>query len=292
MIVIMVDYASLVAYRNKDKKISNTTLDTNFNYIDTILKRIQNNGESLPAKNWRAEKPTFIKVQKKSIKEIIEGDINVELNKLSPKNHREITNKILNNFILKYEGEKQRDILSSTLDNLFTKAVSQPIYCPYYVIFLKIFIENKVELQDVIKEKCDKFKNILIELEDEEQTRVKTVTDDNYDDFCKNLKQKNFKLGFSQFVGELFNNALISVIVLLETIDIIIDNIRNVIEKNGDMKSEFIEDNVICLCKIIETLNEKFVVETYIERLNGIQKQKDLPKRLVFALMDTIESIE
>ena len=292
MIVIMVDYASLVAYKNKDKKVSNTTLDTNFNYIDTILKRIQNNGESLPAKNWRAEKPTFIKVQKKSIKEIIEGDINVELNKLSPKNHREITNKILNNFILKYEGEKQRDILSSTLDNLFTKAVSQPIYCPYYVIFLKIFIENKVELQDVIKEKCDKFKNILIELEDEEQTRVKTVTDDNYDDFCKNLKQKNFKLGFSQFVGELFNNALISVIVLLETIDIIIDNIRNVIEKNGDMKSEFIEDNVICLCKIIETLNEKFVVETYIEKLNGIQKQKDLPKRLVFALMDTIESIE
>ena len=288
----MVDYASLVAYKNKDKKVSNTTLDTNFNYIDTILKRIQNNGESLPAKNWRAEKPTFIKVQKKSIKEIIEGDINVELNKLSPKNHREITNKILNNFILKYEGEKQRDILSSTLDNLFTKALSQPIYCPYYVIFLKIFIENKVELQDVIKEKCDKFKNILIELEDEEQTRVKTVTDDNYDDFCKNLKQKNFKLGFSQFVGELFNNALISVIVLLETIDIIIDNIRNVIEKNGDMKSEFIEDNVICLCKIIETLNEKFVVETYIEKLNGIQKQKDLPKRLVFALMDTIESIE
>lgn len=288
----MVDYASLVAYKNKDKKVSNTTLDTNFNYIDTILKRIQNNGESLPAKNWRAEKPTFIKVQKKSIKEIIEGDINVELNKLSPKNHREITNKILNNFILKYEGEKQRDILSSTLDNLFTKALSQPIYCPYYVIFLKIFIENKVELQDVIKEKCDKFKNILIELEDEEQTRVKTVTDDNYDDFCKNLKQKNFKLGFSQFVGELFNNALISVIVLLETIDIIIDNIRNVIEKNGDMKSEFIEDNVICLCKIIETLNEKFVVETYIEKLNGIQKQKNLPKRLVFALMDTIESIE
>ena len=289
----MVDYANLVTYKNKDKKRAITILDTNFNYIDSILKRIQTTGESLPAKNWRAEKPTFIKVQKRSIKEIIEGDINVELNKLSPKNHREITNKILNNFILKYEGEKQRDILSSTLDNLFTKAVSQPIYCPYYVIFLKIFIENKVELQDVIKEKCDKFKNILIELEDGEETRVKTVTEDNYDDFCKNLKQKNFKLGFSQFVGELFNNGLISVIVLLETIDIIIDNIRNVVEKNGgDMTSEFIEDNVICLCKIIETLKEKYVVETYIEKLNSIQKNKDLPKRLVFALMDTIESIE
>jgi hypothetical protein len=246
----------------------------------------------LPAKNWRAEKPTFIKVQKKTIKEIIEGDINVELNKLSPKNYKEITNKILTNFIVKYEGEKRQSILSSTLDNLFMKAVTQSIFCPYYVLFLKIFIENKIELQDVIKEKCDKFKNILVELDVNESTRVKTVTNENYDDFCKDLKQKNFKLGFSQFVGELYNNKLISPIVLLETIDIIIENINNFISKEGDMKSEFIEDNVICLCKIIETLKDKFVIETYTEKLNLIQKQKGLPKRLGFALMDTVESIE
>lgn len=288
----MVDYNTLVSYKNKNKAVTNKQLDTNFNYIDTILKRIQNNGESLPAKNWRAEKPTFIKVQKKTIQEIIEGDINVELNKLSPKNYKEITNKILTNFIIKYEGEKRQSILSSTLDNLFMKAVTQSIFCPYYVLFLKIFIENKIELQDVIKEKCDKFKNILVELDVKESTRVKTVTDENYDDFCKDLKQKNFKLGFSQFVGELYNNKLISPIVLLETIDIIIENINNFISKEGDMKSEFIEDNVICLCKIIETLKDKFVIETYTEKLNLIQKQKGLPKRLGFALMDTVESIE
>jgi hypothetical protein len=288
----MVDYNSLVSYKNKNKAVTNKQLDTNFNYIDTILKRIQNNGESLPAKNWRAEKPTFIKVQKKTIKEIIEGDINVELNKLSPKNYKEITNKILTNFIVKYEGEKRQSILSSTLDNLFMKAVTQSIFCPYYVLFLKIFIENKIELQDVIKEKCDKFKNILVELDVNESTRVKTVTDENYDDFCKDLKQKNFKLGFSQFVGELYNNQLISPIIFLETIDIIIENINNFISKEGDMKSEFIEDNVICLCKIIETLKDKFVIETYTEKLNLIKKQKGLPKRLGFALMDTVESIE
>ena len=56
--------------------------------------------------------------------------------------------------------------------------------------------------------------------------------------------------------------------------------------------SEFVEDNIICLCKIIETLKNKFVVETYIEKLTSIQKQKSLPKRLVFSLMDTIESIQ
>lgn len=289
----MVDYDSLVAYKNKDKKIAVKQLDTNFNYIDSILKRIQTNGESLPAKNWRAEKPTFIKVQKKSIKEIIEGDINIELNKLSPKNYSEITHKILKNWITRYEGKQREDILSSTLDNLFTKAVTQPIYCPYYVLFLKIFIEQGVPVEDVIQSKCDKFKNILIEKKD--SSRVETVTDENYDDFCKNLKQKNFKLGYSQFVGELYNNKLISVLVLLESLDIMISNINNKIENsdnlNEDLKSEFIEDNIICLCKIIETLTQKFVVETYTEKLEAIQKRKGLPKRLVFSLMDTIESI-
>ena len=289
----MVDYDSLVAYKNKDKKIAVKQLDTNFNYIDSILKRIQTNGESLPAKNWRAEKPTFIKVQKKSIKEIIEGDINIELNKLSPKNYSEITHKILKNWITRYEGKQREDILSSTLDNLFTKAVTQPIYCPYYVLFLKIFIEQGVPVEDVIQSKCDKFKNILIEKKD--QSRVETVTDENYDDFCKNLKQKNFKLGYSQFVGELYNNKLISVLVLLESLDIMISNINNKIENSDnldeDLKSEFIEDNIICLCKIIETLTQKFVVETYTEKLEAIQKRKGLPKRLVFSLMDTIESI-
>ena len=57
------------------------------------------------------------------------------------------------------------------------------------------------------------------------------------------------------------------------------------------LKSEFIEDNIICLCKIIETLKDKFVVESYTEKLQAIQGQKGLPKRLVFSLMDTIESI-
>ena len=68
-----------------------------------------------------------------------------------------------------YEGEKREEILSSTLDNLHFQAVTQPIYCPKF--FLKIFIENKVNVEDVIKIKCDKFKNILIE----KTESVKTV---------------------------------------------------------------------------------------------------------------------
>ena len=63
--------------------------------------------------------------------------------------------------------------------------------------------------------------------------------------------------------------------------------------KNGmDLKTEFVEDNIICLCKIIETIKDKFIVETYVEKLTTIEKEKSLPKRLIFSLMDTIESIQ
>ena len=84
--------------------------------------------------------------------------------------------------------------------------------------------------------------------------------------------------------------------VLLESMDIMFININNKIDKSEnliqDLKSEFIETNIICLCKIIETLNQKFVAENYLEKLTKIQQQKDLPKRLVFSLMDTIDSIK
>ena len=73
-----------------------------------------------------------------------------------------------------------------------------------------------------------------------------------------------------------------------------ISNINNKIENSDnldeDLKSEFIEDNIICLCKIIETLTQKFVVETYTEKLEAIQKERS-SKKTIFSLMDTIESI-
>ena len=116
----------------------------------------------------------------------------------------------------------------------------------------------------MIKKKCDKFKNILTKSSND--SRVEQVTSENYDEFCNNLKQKNFKLGYSQFLGELYNNKLISVIILLESVDILI-TINGSLIGNGDMKSEFVEDNIICCCKIIETLKDKWV-ETCSEKWN------------------------
>ena len=54
-------------------------------------------------------------------------------------------------------------------------------------------------------EKCDKFKHILKEEEETSLSYSKQVTKENYSKFCKDLKDKNYKRGYSQFIGEMYN---------------------------------------------------------------------------------------
>ena len=53
---------------------------------------------------------------------------------MSPKNFENIQNKIIDYF---FKSDSCDELVNSTIDNIFRKAVMQPIYCPYYVKFLK-----------------------------------------------------------------------------------------------------------------------------------------------------------
>ena len=82
-------------------------------------------------------------------------EINSLLNKLSPKNFTQIVKQIQ----AYYENGEERDILiENTIDNIFLKAVMQPVYCPYYVKLLKI-MNDEYEKEDIINNKCIEFKN-------------------------------------------------------------------------------------------------------------------------------------
>ena len=60
-----------------------------------------------------------------------------------------------------------------------------------------------------------------------------------------------------------------------------ISNINNKIgdgdNADEDLKSEFIEDNIICLCKIIETLTRSL---KHTLKKAGLFKRKSLPKKI------------
>ena len=84
---------------------------------------------SLVRNTWSA--PSFFH----SSLEKNKNEINALLNKLSPKNFEKIVPRIQEY----YKKDDERDfLLESTIDNIFLKAVMQPVYCPYYVKLLKI----------------------------------------------------------------------------------------------------------------------------------------------------------
>ena len=70
----------------------------------------------------------------------------------------------------------------------------QPIYCPYYVKFVKL-LDEKFSIGH-IENRCNQYKEIV----KDEDINVDNMSDkEKYDLFCKENKEKIFKNGYSQF---------------------------------------------------------------------------------------------
>ena len=110
--------------------------------------------------------------------------------------------------------------------------------------------------------------------------------------FCKSNKEKTYKAGYSQFIGELFNNNMINQNTLEKNVSFFVENLE--IYSLKDAKSNYVEDLLICVCKLIMTIykqTQNNIIKTYCSRLITIQKNKDLPKRLQFKIMDVNEVV-
>ena len=266
---------------NKTKNNSGYSLkNTSYNSKHSNSNSNTNKGSS---KSWRITKT---KIVAENISDIDKHkfEINALLNKLSPKNFTSITEQI-NKY---YEIEDEKDILiDSTIDNIFLKAVMQPVYCPYYVKFLKI-MKEEYKKDDIIDNKCLEFKYIINPKVDETQDKeVMTLSEnEKYDLFCKANKEKKYKEGYSQFIGELFNNNMINNTTLEKNVALFVECLET--SSSEDAKSTFVEDIIICVCQLFETVSnrEKVIIKSYCERVLSIKENKDLPKRLKFKLMD------
>jgi hypothetical protein len=246
-------------------------------------------GKKGPSKSWRITK-TKIVADNLSELDKNKNEINSLLNKLSPKNFDNLVPRIQEY----YKKEDERDFLiESTIDNIFLKAVMQPVYCPYYVKLLKI-MNKEYEKTEIINNKCIEFKTLLKTKVDEpkeepvsEDGSEMTLSEkEKYDLFCKANKEKKYKEGYSQFIGELFNNEMINNITLEENVSLFVDSLESSTEE--DAASTNVEDALICICKLFDTVSnrEKNIIRTYCERVLLIRNNVNLPKRLQFKLMD------
>ena len=178
----------------------------------------------------------------------------------------------------------------------------QPTYCPLYV---KLFIlinekSKKIEksetnekdmingeqnkFSELVKQKCEDFKNLIIDMVNMNDA---VLNPNDYDDFCQKNKEKIFKNGFSQFIGELYKNDFVDCIYIQEYIEALVLNIKH----NLDNKNENIENSSICLVKLINTTMTKkeFKDSSSFDYVNEILEYKNLPMKIKFKFMDLLE---
>jgi hypothetical protein len=276
--------------------------------LETITKIIDNNyGISYHEKNnkhkhknkqkefkfnndsdiWRSQKKTIIKKEINSDIDKYKYEINSLLNKLSPKNFDNISNKILEYYEKSLEEDDLNNLLISFIDSIFSKAVMQPIYCPYYVKFLNI-LEDKFQILNLIHSKCNNYREIFIISKDGKENMTEQEA---YDKFCEDNLAKVFKSGYSQFIGELYNNKMIEIDIIKSNIDFFMTSLNDSLESQ-----DLFENILICISQLIKTTSDQLQLINYKykdlhDNLNNIYKNFNGGNRLKFKLLDLCEYI-
>ena len=141
---------------------------------------------------------------------------------------------------------------------------------------------------DIINQKCIEFKDIIKPKQDDMESDKMSLSDkEKYDLFCKANKEKKYKEGYSQFIGELFNNKMINDTTLEQNISFFVEHLESSCLE--DATSCYVEDLLICVCKLFDTVSKKDynkVISPYCYRVIIIKENMELPKRLRFKLLD------
>ena len=236
---------------------------------------------------WRLKKTT-IKKEINSELDKYNYEINSLLNKLSPKNFESISKKIMVYYEKSLSPEDLTNLLVSFINSIFSKAVMQPIYCPYYVKFLNI-LEDKYKIIYLIDEKCNDYREIFNK---SDEVETKMTQQEEYDQFCKDNLEKVFKAGYSQFLGELYNNKMINIDIIKSNIDFFIQSLNNSINTE-----ELFENTVICISQLIKTTSDEFITIKYNYKdlhanLLKIHNDYNKSRRIKYKLLDLCEFVE
>ena len=231
------------------------------------------------------KRPTTFLNKVGEVSEEIKKRFNGNLNKLSNQNYDKIWNNIKNIYL---ENKEEFDFICF-VDSIFDKATMQPVYCPLYVKMCNDMIKelNSLNLGEefikLIIDKCHEFKNMI---EDINQKKDDVLDVNNYDDFCEKTKNKVFKKGFAQFVGELYKSDFLKGDFLEDYVKALVDNTLNTLEKEDSN----VENNIICLEKLIETCfnYRELQSKTFFDNIKLIKDHKILPKKLKFKIMDIL----
>lgn len=202
--------------------------------------------------------------------EIILKNVKGILNKLSKDNFTNLSKKLYDIDIDNHQ------LVRDVIEFIFTKAINEPCFGEVYAelckcLSTKNYCDNTLNFKREILAQCQK-----------EFEKEKIETDDIL--LISNLKRKS--LGNISFVGELFNQNMISDSVIFHCIDNLITKI-NEISKKGE--------NIECLCKLVTKTGYKMDklhkqrIDYYFKILETISNDKINDFRSRFMIKDVLD---
>lgn len=179
------------------------------------------------------------------------------------------------------------EVLKDTISIIFTVATQQSIYCKVYARMCKYLYDTYGEtVKEQILRKCkEHFRNHKkLEACDEE---------DEYDLFCRVMKQKKKFVGMFNLVSYLYEIDMVDKVVIDKFVVLLLSDLQTNLSE--DTKNEYVE----CLKTIFTNVHTKMKQTLEKEQLNGyissittLSKSSNFKNREKFKFMDILELFE
>jgi hypothetical protein len=229
---------------------------------------------------YRTSRPQMKATEDAILNTVILG----KLNKFSDANFEECKE-----FLQQILDGDQKDFLCAFMNLVFKKAAMESTFCPLYAKLLGSLVDK----YPVILEEMNVLHSKYLEIFD----NISTKSDD-YDTFVEDNKKKAYRLGYSQFLGELIKLDILSREVLFGIIGNILKNIKAV--ETLEDRSELVEEYTDCLIKLIRAFSDRGMTPMRIDlndefgatiEILGTKRPetKSIPAKARFGFMDCLD---
>jgi len=246
---------------------------------------INNSNNNTYVNTWRKKSKKVFK-KKMTKLETLQGDLIIELNKLTKINYKKISSNIIKLI------EQDESLVTYLLQNLFIKAIIQEQYCYLYAKLCFTLHQYPIYKETVQEFINNQYEHILETFTKKTSIIAKTEKMTEYDLFCIKMKEKKKSIGCFQFTAELYKLNLLSKSKLEPVISHLLQELITTEDKQ--IKGKKVE----CVCCIFKTVGYKLEIslgkvefnKKYTKILESYSKNKDIfSSRIRFLIMDSID---
>jgi hypothetical protein len=213
-----------------------------------------------------------------------------KLNKFSAANYNEVKE-----FLEQILSSDEKDFLHDFMLLVFKKASSEPTFCGLYARMISELAEKYPFLHHELDELYEKFIDIFEEVSEESCC--------DYEQFVQRNREKQHRLGYSQFLGELTTRGILQANHLKNLYTKLIELLK-IHGMEGEGKQNLVEEYVDCLVKMTsafqkdvteklkasrEELRATFEKEFEEILSNRSSKYPGLSRKASFTIMDCLD---